>query len=224
MKYSTSKENYLKAIYHLQAEQDLVTTNNLAKELQTRAASVTDMLKKLKGQGLLIYERYKGFKLSKEGEKVAVQIIRKHRLWEYFLVEKLHFGWEEVHEVAEELEHISSIKLIDRLDAYLGYPKYDPHGDPIPDSEGRFQKREVIALPDLSINITAKVINIANQEPAMLELLKHKNITIGATIQVLKRFEFDQSQEVTINGHAPINLSEQVARYVFVQKNTTPGV
>ncbi len=132
MKYSVSRENYLKAIFHLQLEQGMVTTNALAAALQTRAASVTDMLKKLKEQKLLIYERYKGFKLSPEGRKVAIQVIRKHRLWEYFLVEKLGFGWDEVHEIAEDLEHISSRKLIDRLDDFLGNPEKDPHGDPIP--------------------------------------------------------------------------------------------
>src|SRR5690606_2193357 len=182
MTYSTSKENYLKAIYHLQTGTNMVSTNDLARELQTRPASVTDMLKKLRDQGLLIYEKYRGFRLSEQGEKVALQIIRKHRLWEFFLVEKLHFGWEEVHEVAEELEHIRSKKLIDRLDAYLGHPKSDPHGDPIPDSEGNFAEREDIRLPDLKENQSALVSNISNQDPAMLELLKHKNISLGTKI------------------------------------------
>src|ERR1700743_668161 len=135
MKVSASKENHLKAIFHLQQELGIVTTNALAAALRTRPASVTDMCKKLKEQKMLIYERYKGFKLSAEGKKAAVQVIRKHRLWEYFLVKKLQFGWEEVHEIAEELEHISSRALIDRLDAYLGYPATDPTGDPIPNSQ-----------------------------------------------------------------------------------------
>src|SRR5690348_4103979 len=113
MQYSTSKENYLKSIFHLQEAGGTVTTNALANELQTKPASVTDMLKKLKAQKLLLYEKYQGFRLSNEGKKVAIQVVRKHRLWEYFLVEKLNFGWEEVHEMAEELEHISSKKLID---------------------------------------------------------------------------------------------------------------
>src|ERR1700749_2680518 len=127
MKVSASKENHLKAVFHLQQEQGIVTTNALAAALKTRPASVTDMLKKLKDQKLLIYERYKGFKLSNEGRKAAVQVIRKHRLWEYFLVKKLQFGWEEVHEIAEELEHISSRALIDRLDEFLDFPDTDPH-------------------------------------------------------------------------------------------------
>src|SRR5688500_6686566 len=146
MKVSASKENYIKAIYHLQDEEGVVTTNALAKELDTRAASVTDMLKKLKSQKLLLYEKYQGFKLSPDGRKVALQIVRKHRLWELFLVEKLKFGWEEVHEVAEELEHISSKKLIDRLDEFLGFPKSDPHGDPIPDSSGKLPLKKLINL------------------------------------------------------------------------------
>src|ERR1700755_3562242 len=125
MKVSASKENYLKTIFHLQQEQDMVTTNELAAALHTRPASVTDMLKKLKDQKLLIYERYKGFKLNNEGRKAAVQVIRKHALWEYFLVNILRFGWEEVHDIAEELEHISSRELIDRLDAFLGHPDTD---------------------------------------------------------------------------------------------------
>src|SRR3954471_19141026 len=149
MKYSVSKENYLKAIFHLQQDNQSVSTNALAESLQTRPASVTDMLKKLKEQRLLQYEKYKGVKLTHEGRKVAILIIRKHRLWEYFLVEKLGFGWEEVHEIAEELEHISSKKLIDRLDEYLNFPQTDPHGDPIPDIDGKIAASKQINLQAL---------------------------------------------------------------------------
>src|SRR5687767_636092 len=163
VKYSSSTENYLKAIFHLQKADGVVTTNDVANELQTRPASVTDMLKKLKAQKLLLYEKYQGFKLSHEGKKVALQIIRKHRLWEYFLVEKLNFGWEEVHEMAEELEHISSKKLIDRLDEFLGFPKTDPHGDPIPDSTGKLAMKQQISLAELPLNVTAEVSNISDQ-------------------------------------------------------------
>src|SRR5579871_6954267 len=163
MKVSVSKENHLKAIFHLQQEHGLVTTTALAAALNTRPASVTDMLKKLKEQKLLIYERYKGFKLTNEGRKAAVQIIRKHRLWEFFLVKKLQFGWDEVHEIAEELEHISSRELVDRLDAFLGFPDTDPHGDPIPDSQGRFLVKRQISLSDLPLNKTVQVSAIASQ-------------------------------------------------------------
>src|SRR5687767_4763554 len=160
VKYSSSTENYLKAIFHLQKADGVVTTNDVANELQTRPASVTDMLKKLKAQKLLLYEKYQGFKLSNEGRKVALQIIRKHRLWEFFLVEKLNFGWDEVHEIAEELEHISSKKLIDRLDEYLGFPKSDPHGDPIPDSSGTFTLPKQVDLLNLPLNKVAEVSSI----------------------------------------------------------------
>ncbi len=216
MKYSSSKENYLKAIFHLQEEEGVVTTNALAEELQTRAASVTDMLKKLKTQKLLLYEKYQGFKLSNEGKKVALQIIRKHRLWEYFLVEKLHFGWEEVHEMAEELEHISSKKLIDRLDEFLGYPKTDPHGDPIPDSSGKLAMQQQISLSELPLNVQAEVSNISDQSIEMLELLKHKAIAIGTKLEVRKKFAFDKSLEIKIKNQSTITISENVAKNVFV--------
>lgn len=219
MKYSSSKENYLKAIFHLQEEDEMVTTNMLANELQTSAASVTDMLKKLKLQKLLIYEKYKGFRLNDEGNNVAVQIIRKHRLWEVFLVDKLHFGWEEVHEIAEELEHISSKKLIDRLDEFLGFPVADPHGDPIPDRKGKFASRKDIALPELPLNTVAHVSNIADQSPEMLELLKHKNINIGTRIEIKKKFTFDQSLELKLKNQPPITISESVAKNVFVRQD-----
>src|SRR3984893_12557098 len=169
MKVSISKENHLKTIFHLQQEQGLVTTNALAAALNTRPASVTDMLKKLKEQKLLIYERYKGFKLNNEGKKAAIQVIRKHRLWEYFLVEKLQFGWDEVHEIAEELEHISSKKLVDRLDAFLGFPATDPHGDPIPDNQGRLTQTAQVNLLELPLNKPAQVSGITKQTTAMLE-------------------------------------------------------
>src|ERR1700712_3517669 len=177
MKYSASKENYIKAIFHLQEQgQESVTTNALADALQTKPASVTDMLKKLKTQKLLQYEKYRGVKLTPEGKKLAIQIIRKHRLWEFFLVEKLHFGWEEVHDIAEELEHISSKKLIDRLDEFLGFPQADPHGDPIPDSNGKMPINKQINLYDLPLNTVAAVSNIGDQSVEIMELLNHNNI------------------------------------------------
>lgn len=217
MKYSASKENHLKAIFHLQHEHGIVTTNALAAALQTRPASVTDMLKKLKDQKLLLYERYKGFRLNNEGKKAAIQVIRKHRLWEYFLVKKLQFGWDEVHEIAEELEHISSKKLVDRLDAYLGYPDTDPHGDPIPDSQGRFLQRRQISLSELPVNKPAQVSAIASQTTEMLELLQHMQIRLGTRLLISKKFPFDNSLEVKIRNRAPVTLSAQVAKNVLVK-------
>ena len=217
MKYSASKENYLKAIFHLQSQDGVVTTNELAEELQTRAASVTDMLKKLKDQKLLIYEKYRGFKLSAEGRKVAIQIIRKHRLWEFFLVEKLQFGWDEVHEIAEELEHISSKKLIDKLDEYLGFPKSDPHGDPIPDSSGKFERVEQINLLDLPLNQWAEISSVTDQSAEILELLRHKNLAIGTRLEIKKKFSFDNSLEVKIKNQPSVTISEEVAKNIFVK-------
>lgn len=217
MKYSSSKENYLKAIFHLQEEDGMVTTNQLAGALQTRPASVTDMLKKLKTQKLLLYEKYRGFKLTVEGKKVALQIIRKHRLWEFFLVNKLNFGWDEVHEIAEELEHISSKKLIDRLDSFLEFPKIDPHGDPIPDTNGKLTITKQVDLLNLPVNKIAEVSSIGDQSPDMLELLTHKNIQLGSKLEVKKRFAFDNSIELKIKNQPSITISEHVGKNIFVK-------
>ena len=218
MKTSASKENHLKAIFHLQSEQGLVTTNALAAALQIRPASVTDMLKKLKEQKLLIYEKYQGFKLNTEGKKAAIQVIRKHRLWEYFLVKKLQFGWDEVHEIAEELEHISSKKLVDRLDTFLGNPDTDPHGDPIPDSQGRINQHRQMSLSELPLNKAVQVSGIARQTTEMLELLQHKNIRLGTRLEVKKKFPFDDSMEVKIRNRPAITISALVAKNVLVKE------
>src|SRR5882757_8822359 len=217
MKYSASKENHLKAIFHLQHEQGIVTTNALAAALQTRPASVTDMLKKLKEQKLLLYERYKGFRLNNEGKKAAIQVIRKHRLWEYFLVKKLQFGWDEVHEIAEELEHISSKKLVDRLDAFLGFPDTDPHGDPIPDSQGRFNLLRQVSLSELPLNKLVEVSGISRQTTEMLEILQYNHILLGTRLEVRKKFPFDNSLEVKIRNRPAVTISAQVAKNVLVR-------
>ena len=217
MKVSISKEDHLKAIFHLQQEQGLVTTNALAGALNTRPASVTDMLKKLKEQKLLNYERYKGFKLTGEGRRVAVQIIRKHRLWEFFLVKKLQFRWDEVHAIAEELEHISSRELIDRLDAFLGFPQSDPHGDPIPDSQGRLQIRRQLSLAELPLNKIVQVSGISTQTSEMLELLQYNHIRLGTRLEIRKKFPFDNSLEIKVRNRPPVTLSAQVAKNVLVK-------
>lgn len=212
MKYSASKENYIKAIFHLQQEQESVSTNALAEALQTRPASVTDMLQKLQTQQLLQYKKYRGVKLSTEGKKLAMQIIRKHRLWEYFLVVKLDFGWEEVHEIAEELEHISSRKLVDRLEAFLDFPKMDPHGDPIPDIHGRMPAVQQMAVGDMPAGSSGIVNGISDQSAEMLELLKHKNIQMGTRLEIRKKFSVDGSVEIKIRNQQPVNISEHVAK------------
>ena len=215
--FSVAEENYIKAIYHLQQTDNNVTTNEVAEQLQTKAASVTDMLKKLKQKKILNYEKYQGFRLSKTGEKIALAIIRKHRLWEFFLVEKLQFGWDEVHEVAEELEHITSNKLIDKLDIFLGNPKFDPHGDPIPDVNGKMPAQSQINLIDLPLNKVAIVVAVGSQSKELLDLLKHKKIGIGTQIEVKKKFAFDNSIEIKISGQPSFNMSQQLTQTLFVK-------
>jgi len=216
MNFTTSEENYIKSIYHLQKDSDTVNTNSLAAEMQTSAASVTDMLKKLQRKKLLQYERYKGFKLNETGKKVALGVVRKHRLWEYFLVEKLGFAWDKVHPIAEELEHISSDELIKRLEQFLGNPSFDPHGDPIPDRNGKIPVIKQLNLSSLRVKQQATVSSVGNQTPQMLEMLKHYHIGIGTSITVLKRFEFDGSLEIKVLKQPACIISEQVAKNVFV--------
>lgn len=215
LNFTVSEENYIKAIYHLQMENGTVSTNSLAEQLKTKPASITDMMKKLQAKNLIHYKPYYGFSLSNEGKKIALFIVRRHRLWEYFLSEKLGFKWNEVHSLAEELEHVSSRKLIDRLDEYLEFPPYDPHGDPIPDSKGKIRSIEKVLLSDLSINKPAEVCQVRNQSPEMLELLEHKNLTIGTKLEVKKYFEFDHSLELKVRNNS-VMVSEQLAKNIFV--------
>ena len=220
MNYTVSEENYIKAIYHLQEESGTVSTNALAEKLSTKAASVTDMMKKLSAKGLLHYKPYYGFTLSTEGRKAALFIIRRHRLWEFFLSQKLGFAWEEVHSLAEELEHVSSKKLIDRLDEYLGFPPFDPHGDPIPDQKGKFAIRNNLPLLLLPKNKPGVVCHVTNQSEDMLELLKHKEIGIGTRLEVKKHFPFDHSLEIK-NKRQTVTISEQLAKNIFVSYDET---
>ncbi len=215
--FSITEENYIKAIFHLQQATGSVTTNELSARLNTKPASATDMLKKLKVKNLLHYEPYKVFYLTDEGSKVALDIIRRHRLWEYFLVETLGFGWSEVHEVAEELEHVGSKKLIDKLDAFLDYPKFDPHGDPIPDVNGKMSSVQQVCLAELPLGKLAQVTSVGSQSNELLQLLSHKNITLGTKLEMQARFDFDNSVEVKIKDLPPITLSEQLAKVLFVK-------
>jgi len=216
LNYSTSEENYIKAIYHLQREGP-VTTNELAAELNTRPASVTDMMKKLRTKKLVHYEAYKGFRLTPEGRKLALIIIRRHRLWEFFLAEKLKFSWDEVHAVAEDLEHVSSKKLIDKLDEFLGFPRYDPHGDPIPDANGKIETSKQVCLIDLPLNKAAIVCYVSDQSTEMLELLSHKKIGIGTRLEIKKKFSFDQSLEIKVRQQSATTISGDLAKNIFVK-------
>lgn len=215
--FTSSEENYIKSIYHLQHTNALVTTNDLATRLSTKAASVSDMLKKLKTKKLLNYEPYQGFTLSTEGKKVALDIVRKHRLWEYFLVNNLEFGWDEVHNIAEELEHIKSPALIKKLDAYLNFPRFDPHGDPIPDVNGKMEVIKQVNLTDLEPRRKAEVSAVGSQSTELLELLKHRNIGIGTVLEVIKKFAFDNSIEIKIKKLPAFSISMQLAQTLFVK-------
>ena len=214
--FTYSEENYLKTIYHLQSEGGIVTTNALAAELKAKPASITDMMKKLDSKKLLHYKPYYGFSLSAEGKKIAVNIVRRHRLWEFFLSEKLKFDWNEVHELAEELEHVSSKRLIDKLDEYLGFPQFDPHGDPIPDNRGKIKKEKQTPLHLWPLNQTATVCQVRQQSHQMLQLLHHKNISIGTKLEVKKYFQYDESLEIKIKNNT-ITISEQLAKNIYVK-------
>jgi DtxR family Mn-dependent transcriptional regulator len=216
MSFTTSEENYIKSIFHLQQETGLVNTNSLAAEMHTRPASVTDMLKKLKGKKLLQYEKYKGFKLNEAGKKAALDVVRKHRLWEFFLVEKLKFDWDKVHPIAEELEHINSEELIQRLDNFLGNPSFDPHGDPIPDKNGKIPVIKQLSLSEIPFKKNVTVSSVSNQAAQMLDMLKHYNISIGTHLVVLQKFEFDGSLEIKVSKQIACIISEQVAKNIFV--------
>jgi DtxR family transcriptional regulator, Mn-dependent transcriptional regulator len=213
--FTTSEENYLKAIFHLQEKEGTVSTNALADKLQTKPASVTDMMKKLNSKKLLHYKPYYGFSLSTEGKRIALFIIRRHRLWEFFLSEKLKFNWNEVHLLAEELEHVSSRQLIDRLDKYLGCPQFDPHGDPIPDQKGKMKNLNKVSVFELPFNQTAEVRQVTNQSIEMLEILEHKNIGIGTKVEVKKHFHFDHSVELKVKNTI-VTISEQLAKNIYV--------
>lgn len=216
MNFSNSEENYLKSIFHLQAEKETVNTNVLAEALQTRPASVTDMMKKLNAKKLLHYKPYYGFHLNAEGKRAAIEIIRRHRLWEVFLAEKLKFSWDEVHEIAEELEHVSSKKLIDKLDAFLCFPEVDPHGDPIPDNKGKIKETTKIPLNQLPLDMPAVVCQVSNQSAELLELLQHKKIAIGVVLEVKRHFDFDHSIEIKIK-RSVLHISNLLAKNVFVR-------
>lgn len=215
MRYTPSEENYIKAIYHLELIHGKVSTSLLSEEIHTRPASVTDMLKKLQAKHIVHYKPYRAFILTESGNKTALDVIRKHRLWEYFLVNKLGFEWDKVHAVAEDLEHISSKELIARLDAYLGNPAFDPHGDPIPDIKGKIKTLKQASLSVMPLKQTASVSSVKNQSTEMLDMLKHYNIAIGSKIKVQRRFEFDGSVEIRVDKNPATIISNQVAINVY---------
>ncbi|MBO9594063.1 MAG: metal-dependent transcriptional regulator [Niabella sp.] len=214
---SHTEENYIKAIYHLEQDGRPVNTNHLSELLKTAAASVTDMLKKLKQKKIVHYKAYYGCNLTETGRKSALMIIRRHRLWEYFLSKKLGFNWDEVHDIAEELEHVGSTSLINKLDAFLGFPRIDPHGDPIPDEKGHIAKRSHKLLSAIPLQTPVEVVQIADQSAGILELLDEKHIKIGTLLEVRKRFAYDQSLEIKTGGKQTIQISKELSQNILVK-------
>lgn len=212
-----SEENYLKTIYHLtSATMQEVSTNAIAEKIETKASSVTDMLKKLAEKDLVFYKKYKGVSLTEKGKLTAKMIVRKHRLWEVFLVEKLDFTWDEVHDVAEQLEHIKSEKLINKLDDFLGNPTDDPHGDPIPDAEGKIIKVEKLLLSELSENQTGICVGVKDTSSEFLKYLDKNQIALGSKIKVLIKEEFDLSLKIKIENSEML-VSHKIATNLFVK-------
>ncbi|MCO4292335.1 metal-dependent transcriptional regulator [Solitalea sp. MAHUQ-68] len=216
---SFTEENYLKAIYKL-TEQSVgnVTTNAIAEVMNTKAASVTDMVKKLADKKLVNYAKYQGVSLTKKGEDIAIQIIRKHRLWEFFLVNKLNFKWDEVHDIAEELEHINSSALIDRLDEFLGYPKYDPHGDPIPSKNGIFSANNFYKLLKLNEGDSGKVAGVCDHSNTFLQYLEKQKLGLGTSVYLTEKNEYDQSVVITTTDGRVLFLSKEVANNILIAK------
>ena len=212
-----TEENYLKAILSLSLlDEELVSTNSIATEMNTSAASVSDMLKKLQEKELIIYKKYKGVSLNKQGKSIAINIMRKHRLWETFLVKKLDFNWDEVHEVAEQLEHIKSEKLIDKLDSFLNYPKFDPHGEVIPTKEGTIPQTERVLLSEIEENTNGIVLGVTLDETSFLQYLNKLEIEIGTEIQIFDRIDFDKSVNICINNKKQ-NISNELAKHLLIK-------
>jgi DtxR family transcriptional regulator, Mn-dependent transcriptional regulator len=218
MNLSAAEENYIKSIYKLEDGQEPVTTNALAYELDTKPASVTDMAKKLKDKKLIAYEKYQGINLTPDGRKAALQIIRRHRLWECFLVDKLSFSWEEVHELAEELEHVRSEKLTNRLSEFLGNPVFDPHGDPIPDAQGKLGKPRTQTTLHKAKGSRVEVTAVSDKVTALLEFLNAKGIRLGTQLDIIERYGFDNSIEIKIRNQPAFTISEQVAKSIMVRQ------
>ncbi|RKF04082.1 DtxR family iron (metal) dependent repressor [Tenacibaculum lutimaris] len=219
MMFSQSEENYIKTIYHLEADfKKGISTNAIAKKLDTKASSVTDMIKKLSEKDVVTYKKYQGVTLTDFGKKTAANIVRKHRLWEVFLVDKLNFSWDEVHEVAEQLEHIKSPKLINELDAFLDYPKRDPHGDPIPDKEGNLQVIEKSLLSTLKENEIGVCVGVDDSSSEFLRFLDKQGVALGKQIKVKEKEPFDGSLVIEMDGKT-LSVSNKIASNLYIQKS-----
>lgn len=218
MQLTLTEENYVKAIYTVQHknERGEVSVNEIAERLSTRPATVTDMLRKLSEKELIHYEKYKKVQLTHEGIKVALSIIRKHRLWETFLYEKLNFSWDEVHEVAEQLEHVRSQKLTDRLDEFLGFPAFDPHGDPIPTKDGKMAKTKATPLTETKIGDKTSIVSVNDTSSVFLQQLEIYGLSIGSELTIIERMPYDKSVMVKNKKGNNIQLSEKMAENIMV--------
>ena len=213
-----SEENHLKSIFHLSTDSESgVSTNSIADNLNTKASSVTEMLKKLSDKLLIVYKKYHGAQLTDKGRKTALNIIRKHRLWEVFLVDKLNFKWDEVHEIAEQLEHIQSEKLTNELDKFLNFPTKDPHGDPIPNPAGFIKLTPKLKLSDLNIGETGKFIGVKDSSSTFLKHLDKIQISLGSNIKVFHQEEFDQSLHIGLD-ETNLTISIQTASNLYITK------
>jgi DtxR family Mn-dependent transcriptional regulator len=215
--HSFTEENYLKAIYKLQETNgEVVATSALAQAMGVHAPSVTDMLKRMSQKKLVSYQKSKGFKLTDKGKRIAIGIIRNHRLWEVFLVDKLGFRWDEVHELAEQLEHIHSELLVSKLDAYLGFPKVDPHGDPIPDANGLLPKSKSVLLSALKAGEQGSFTGVTDHSTAFLNYLDKAGISLGSTITVRGVEEYDQTYMLQLESKRDVIVSFKVANSLLV--------
>jgi DtxR family Mn-dependent transcriptional regulator len=211
-----SEENYLKAIYHLGKQGcEGVNTNAIAEQMDTKASSVTDMIKKLAEKDLANYVKYQGVSLTKLGRMTAATVVRKHRLWEVFLVDKLNFTWDEVHDVAEQLEHIKSEKLIDELDAYLEFPTHDPHGDPIPDKNGKYTTINSKSILDIKIGSQGILTSVKDSSDMFLKYLNKNNLALGDRIKILDFEPFDDSFTIETKTKK-MNISKPVAENLYL--------
>jgi DtxR family Mn-dependent transcriptional regulator len=212
-----SEENYLKTIFHLTViSNSAVSTNAIAEMMETKASSVTDMIKKLAEKDLVNYKKYQGVSLTNKGKLAAKTIVRKHRLWEVFLVEKLDFSWDEVHEVAEQLEHIKSEKLIRELDRFLGFPTLDPHGDPIPDAEGNFTVFNKVLLSDLKKGETGIFVGVKDSSTKFLQFLDKRNIALGSELKIIEKEPFDQSVLIKMNEQE-LRVSSLISGNIYIK-------
>ncbi len=217
---TSTEEDYIKAIFNIsqRGKKELVGTNQIASQMSTSAASVTDMLRKLDKKEMIIYEKYKGVKLSPLGTIKAMTLLRKHRLWESFLVEKLGFAWDEVHDIAEQMEHIQSTELVNRLDKYLGYPKFDPHGDPIPDAQGTITIRNQVSLSSLQTGDKGMVVGVKKHDKDFLNHLNQVGINIGTELEIILKYDYDQSIKLNINNSNEALLTAAVCENIFLKK------